>query len=166
MSLLSPFRIPPRSGARVWTDSLAARLLHSSDTVSFLSFLNPFFISFFHSVLLSFFLYSVWRRKSTPASHPPPTPPPPPPHPHADCPLSLTRAAESRECSCRDDLPGCAMGDALPDQMSGVSDQNGVSPPHIMLEIHHSGREPSNFALLPFKRESLLTLTLLTSMME
>ena len=28
--------------------------------------------------------------------------------------------------------------------ISSVSDQNGVSPLYIMLEIHHSGREPSN----------------------
>ena len=30
--------------------------------------------------------------------------------------------------------------------ISRVSDQNGVSPLYIMLEIHHSGREPSVFA--------------------
>ena len=32
--------------------------------------------------------------------------------------------------------------------ISRVSDQNGVSLLYIMLEIHHSGREPWNFALL------------------
>ena len=30
--------------------------------------------------------------------------------------------------------------------ISRVSDQNGLSPLYIMLEIHHSGREPSNYA--------------------
>ena len=29
--------------------------------------------------------------------------------------------------------------------ISRVSDQNGVSPLYIMLEIHHVGREPSNY---------------------
>ena len=31
---------------------------------------------------------------------------------------------------------------------SRVSDQNGVSPLYIMLEIHHSGREPSNYEMI------------------
>ena len=31
-----------------------------------------------------------------------------------------------------------------------VSDHNGVSPLYIMLEIHHSGWEPSNFIALQF----------------
>ena len=34
--------------------------------------------------------------------------------------------------------------------MSRVSNQNGVSPLYIMLEIHHSGREPSNCAFSCF----------------
>ena len=33
---------------------------------------------------------------------------------------------------------------------SRVSDQNGVSLLYIMLEIHHSGREPSNYETLSF----------------
>ena len=28
---------------------------------------------------------------------------------------------------------------------SRVSDQNGLSPLYVMLEIHHSGREPSKY---------------------
>ena len=32
--------------------------------------------------------------------------------------------------------------------ISRVSDHNGVSPLYLMLEIHHSGREPSNREML------------------
>ena len=36
----------------------------------------------------------------------------------------------------------------VPATISRVSDQNGVSPLHIMLEIHLSGREPSIWCIL------------------
>ena len=44
----------------------------------------------------------------------------------------------------------------IPSIISRVSDQNGVSPLRIMLEIHHSGREPSIYSRdIPFWSETL-----------
>ena len=43
------------------------------------------------------------------------------------------------------------------DCISRVPDQNGVSLLYIMLEIHHSGREPSNFVeRLPCETNSVV----------
>ena len=61
----------------------------------------------------------------------------------AETPTNMQSVSQGRVCS----ILHCHTEIEIAGQISRVPDQKDVSLLYIMLEIHHSGREPSNFAL-------------------